>query len=55
MADRKMDTAASLLAIINHAFIPPVEPGFIGVFYWQKMVLSLQLSAITVRHYGHGK
>jgi hypothetical protein len=35
VAGSKMDTAASPLASVNHAFIPPVEPGFIGVFYWQ--------------------
>jgi hypothetical protein len=33
MADRQIHTAASALANSNHAFIPPVEPGFIGVFY----------------------
>ena len=32
---RKMNPAASVSATFDHAFISPVKPGFIGVFYWQ--------------------
>jgi hypothetical protein len=35
VAGRKMDTAARLKATLDHAYIPPVKPAFIGVFYWQ--------------------
>jgi hypothetical protein len=33
VAGRKMDTAARVKATLDDAFIPPVKPAFIGVFY----------------------
>jgi hypothetical protein len=30
-----MNPVASVSATFDHAFISPVKPGFIGVFYWQ--------------------
>jgi hypothetical protein len=35
-----MDTAASLLASLNYAyvFMPRLKLGFIGVFYWQTRI-----------------
>jgi hypothetical protein len=35
VADKKMERAANSKATLNHAFISPVKPGFIGDFYWQ--------------------
>jgi hypothetical protein len=32
---REMDPAAGVSPTFDHAFISPVKPGFIGVFYWQ--------------------
>jgi hypothetical protein len=34
-AGRKMNPAAGVTPTFDHAFISPVKPGFIGVFYWQ--------------------
>jgi hypothetical protein len=37
-AVRKMNPAASVSPTSDHAFISPVKPGFIGVFYWQSLM-----------------
>jgi hypothetical protein len=38
LADKQMNLAASTMATINHTFMPPVKPGFVGVFYWQILI-----------------